>query len=132
MLAKRYPIQWINKRGIALLPTIGVSVDTTAETVTLQLCPWRWKQLCKEGLFLLRLANEIPTSAATFAVQISTKSNITSTFVSNNPLLNGNGDAVVGSELSNGNYYLVYYNKCSGMFQLVNYIPTAAPATTNE
>ena len=52
MLARRFPIRKIN--GIPEMRTI--SVVTTGNVVTYQLCPWRYKQLCNEGLMLLRIA----------------------------------------------------------------------------
>jgi hypothetical protein len=37
---------------------------------------------------------------------------------------------MVNQEVTVGNKYFVYYNKCNGIFQVVNHIvtPTAAPA----
>lgn len=134
MLARRFPVNRVNRRGIAVLPTIGITVDTTATTVTYQLCPWRWRQLCNEGLFILRVANAAPASAAAYTVQISTSSsssNTTATTTTSHTLLNGSGTPMTSAEIINGNRYLVYYNKCDGIFQVVNHIPaTAAAATT--
>ena len=44
-------------------------------------------------------------------------------------LVNGSGDQMVNQEVTVGNKYFVYYNKCNGIFQVVNHIVTpAAPA----
>ena len=51
VLARRYPVKKVN--GIPLLQTI--SVTTSGSIVTYKVCPWRFRQLCNEGLLLLRI-----------------------------------------------------------------------------
>lgn len=125
MLARRFPVRRLNSRGIPEMRTI--SVTTTGNIVTYQLCPWRFKQLCNEGLMLLRIS-QIPSAGAgssAFTVSLETQSN-PQTGSTGTPLVNGLGAAMTSDKVVNGNYLLVYFNKCQGIFQVVNYLPTPA------
>lgn len=104
-----------------------ISVTTTGSVVTYQLCPWRFKQLPNEGLMLLRIS-QIPSSgagSAAFTVSLETQSN-PQTGSTGTPLVDGLGAAMTSDKVVNGNYLLVYYNKCQGIFQVINYLPTPA------
>lgn len=125
MLARRFPVRRLNSNGIPEMRTI--SVTTTGSVVTYQLCPWRYKQLCNEGLMLLRIS-QIPSAgagSAAFTVSLETQSN-PQTGSTGTPLVDGLGAAMTSDKVVNGNYLLVYYNKCDGIFQVVNYLPTPA------
>lgn len=127
MLARRFPVRRLNSNGIPELRTI--SVTTTGSVVTYQLCPWRYKQLCNEGLMLLRIS-QIPSAgagSAAFTVSLETQSN-PQTGSTGTPLVDGLGAAMTSDKVVNGNYLLVYFNKCQGIFQVVNYLPTPAAA----
>lgn len=120
ILARRFPIKRIN--GIPEMRTI--SVTTTGSVVTYQLCPWRFKQLCNEGLMLLRIS-QIPSAgagSAAFTVSLETQSN-PQTGSTGTPLVDGAGNPMTSNRVINGNYLLVYYDKCQGIFQVVNDIP---------
>lgn len=122
MLARRFPIKRLN--GIPEMRTISVS--TNGSVITYKLCPWRFKQLCNEGLMLLRIS-QIPASvagSAAFTVSLETQVNPQegSTGI---PLVNGLGNPMTSDKVVNGNYLLVYFNKCQGIFQVINYLPTA-------
>jgi hypothetical protein len=39
-------------------------------------------------------------------------------------LLNGSGTQMTNNEILTGNRYLIYYNKCDGIFQVINHIVT--------
>lgn len=125
MLARRFPVRRLNSNGIPEMRTI--SVTTTGSVVTYQLCPWRFKQLCNEGLMLLRIS-QIPSAgagSAAFTVSLETQSN-PQTGSTGTPLIDGLGNAMTSDKVVNGNYLLVYFNKCQGIFQVVNYLPTPA------
>lgn len=127
MLARRFPIKHLNSRGIPQLQTI--SVTTTGSVVTYQLCPWRFKQLCNEGLMLLRIS-QIPSAgagSAAFTVSLETQAN-PQTGSTGTPLVDGAGNAMTSNRVVNGNYLLVYFNKCQGIFQVVNDIPATPTA----
>ena len=127
MLARRFPIKRINSNGIPEMRTI--SVTTTGSVVTYQLCPWRFKQLCNEGLMLLRIS-QIPSSgagSAAFTVSLETQSD-PQTGSTGTPLVDGLGQPMTSDKVVNGNYLLVYFNKCQGIFQVLNYLPTPTAA----
>ena len=122
MLARRFPIKRINSRGIPVINTI--SVKTVGSIVVYQLCPWRYKQLCNEGLMLLRI-DQIPTAGAgssAFTVSLETTDNPSDTSTGT-PLLNGANEAETSNRIVKGSRLLVYFNKCQGIFQVVNDIP---------
>ena len=126
MLARRFPVKRLNSNGIPEMQTISVS--TTGSVVTYQLCPWRFKQLCNEGLMLLRIS-QIPSAgagSAAFTVSLETQAN-PQTGSTGTPLLDGAGNPMTSNRVVNGNHLLVYFNKCQGIFQVVNDIP-ATPA----
>lgn len=126
MLARRFSIKRLNSKGIPEMRTI--SVTTTGSVVTYQLCPWRFKQLCNEGLMLLRIS-QIPSAgegSAAFTVSLETQAN-PQTGSTGTPLVDGAGNPMTSNRVVNGNYLLVYFNKCQGTFQVVNDIP-ATPA----
>lgn len=127
MLSRRFPVRRLNSRGIPEMRT--ESVTTTGNVVTYQLCPWRYKQLCNEGLMLLRIS-QIPSAgagSAAFTVSLETSCNpqagSTGTI-----LVDGLGNPMTSDKVVSGNYLLVYFNKCQGIFQVVNYLPTPAAA----
>lgn len=121
-------------RTVSIFPvnTLYVTVDTTTTVVTYGICPKIWKALPCEGFILLNIANTVPTTATdAYLVNIDTYltlSQVNSTTASTNAkaLLNGAGDQMTNAEVTAGNRYLVYYNKTSGVFQVVNYIPATA------
>ena len=125
MLARRFPVKRINRNGIPKLHTI--SATTTGNVVTYQLCPWRFKQLCNEGLMLLRIS-QIPSAGAgssAFTVSLETSAN-PQTGSTGTPLIDGAGNQMTSNRVVNGNYLLVYFNKSQRTFQVVNDIPATA------
>ena len=116
---KRYPIKRVNPNGIPVLSTI--SVATNGSIVTYQLCPRRFKQLCNEGLMILKIS-QTPSSgagSAAFTVSLQTAAN---------PLSGSTGTTVttnVGTDLTsdqvvNGNRLLIYFNKTDNTFQVMS------------
>lgn len=119
MLARRFPIRRIN--GIPEMRTISVS--TTGTVVTYQLCPWRFKQLRSEGLMLLRVS-QVPSAGAgssAYTVSLEVNSN-PQTGSTGTPLIDSLGNTITSDKVVNGNFLLVYYNKCQGVFQVINYL----------
>lgn len=115
---------------------IYVTTDTEANQVTYGLCPYQWRQLPNEGILLLNVQHTPSASTAADAAILIDPTHTTSSVntVSNvsaggKQLVNGSGDQMVNQEVTVGNKYFVYYNKCNGIFQVVNHIVTpAAPA----
>lgn len=129
-----------NEDGIPVLRTNYVTTDTTTTSVTYGVCPRLWRQLPCQGLFILHVTST-PASAATPTDLVfldptsftnrqidNTATVITSTGAK--ALLNGSGTQMTNNEITTGNRYLIYYNKCDGIFQVINHIVTpTTPAT---
>lgn len=126
-----YPfVRTINNFSMPVIRTIYVTTDTTNTSVTYGICPRIFRRLPCEGLFLLNVVNTPPTTAlAAYTVNIATTSTCsqvntaTTTSNSGRPLLNGAGTQLTNADITTGNRYLVYYNKSTGVFQVVNYVP---------
>lgn len=129
-------VQRVDRAGIPVMRTIYVSTSADNEQVTYGICPLQWRQLPSEGIILLNVQHT-PASTATSgaAVLIDPTTTTSRASGSNNisaggkSLLNGSGDQMVNEEVTSGNRYFVYYNKCTGTFQAINHIVVpAAPA----
>lgn len=129
-----FPFNPFSDRGLRVLytfpvNTLYVTTDTAATTVTYGICPKIWKRLPCDGFILLNIANTVPAgTAGTYLVNIDTSltlsqaSTTTTTSTSARALLNGSGDQVTNADITAGNRYLIYFNKNTGVFQIVNYI----------
>jgi hypothetical protein len=121
--------------GIPVLRTVSVTTDTTNSEVIYNVNPCQFRSLPNEGIILLNIQHVPATGSETFPVSIATRpsgstTTTTSTTSSSKiPLINGSGEQMVSNEISQGNRYFIYYNKCEGIFQTVNHIvsPTATP-----
>lgn len=129
MLSSKFPVTRLNRNGIPSLRTISVTTNTASSSVVYNICPWRWKQLCNEGLMILRISQIPATGSSAFLVSINPNSaqdaNASTTGI---PLIGSTGVQLKSSEVVNGNRLLVYFNKCEGIFQVVNRIPTTTTA----
>lgn len=133
-------VRTVDNYGIPVLRTNYVTTDTTTTSVTYGVCPRLWRQLPCQGLFILHVTST-PASAATPTDLVfidptsftnrqidNTATVITSTGAK--ALLNGSGTQMTNNEITTGNRYLIYYNKCDGIFQVINHIVTpTTPAT---
>lgn len=104
------------------LSTVTLTVNT--ESVIYNICYRDWNRLPKEGFILLQINQTAPASADALPVSIAFTGTVNSDTVitTATSLVNGVGDAVTSATLTQGNRYFIYYNKCDGTFQLVNYI----------
>lgn len=132
----RNRVRTVDNYGIPVLRTNYVTTDTTSTSVTYGLCPRIWRQLPCQGLFILHVTST-PASTATATDLVfldpcafnnrmidNTATVITSTGAK--ALLNGSGTQMTNNEILTGNRYLIYYNKCDGIFQVINHIVTPA------
>lgn len=91
-----------------------ISVSTSGTVQIYQLCPWRFKQLCNEGLMLLKISQAPTLAAGTVSLQVSQSG---STGI---PLVDGLGADLSVTKVVNGQHLLIYFNKADGVFQVVN------------
>lgn len=96
----------------------------------LGICPKVWCRLPREGVFVLEVRHTPATASATLPVFVSTTGSVSTASNNNNiPVVKGDSTPLVGSEISAGNRYWVYYNKCDNVIQVMNhYTVAAAPA----
>lgn len=122
----------VDRFGIPVIPTTYAATSTANDQVTYGICPIIWRQLPSEGIFLMSVEHTpVSTTEASATVAVdptrasaASNSNVNSS--TGKQLLNGSGEQMINSEVSTGNKYLVYYNKCCGTFQVMNHI-VAAP-----
>ena len=124
-------VKTVDNFGIPVLKTIYVTTDTAATSVTYGICPRLFKQLPCEGLFILNVVNAPSAGATAYTVNIdptltaSQANTTTTTSSSGRALLNGAGVQLTSANITTGNRYLIYYNKMTGVFQAINYVPAA-------
>lgn len=130
----RNRVSTVDNYGIPVLRTTYVTTDTTTTSVTYGLCPRLWRQLPCQGLFILHVTST-PASTATatdtvfldascFNPRVSGDTATVVTTSGAKALLNGSGTQMTNNEITTGNRYLIYYNKCQGIFQVINHIVT--------
>lgn len=128
----------VDNFGIPILRTTYVTTDTTTTSVTYGICPKLWRQLPCQGLFILHVVST-PASTATatdtvfldptyFNPRLNDNTTTVITSTGAKALLNGSGTQMTNNEITTGNRYLIYYNKCQGVFQVINHIVTTTPA----
>lgn len=107
-----------------------ISVSDSTESTVLGICPKVWCRLPREGVFVLEVRHTPATASATLPVFVSTTGSVSTASNNNNiPVVKGDSTPLVGSEISAGNRYWVYYNKCDNVIQVMNhYTVAAAPA----
>lgn len=124
----------VDRSGIPVMRTTYVTTSTNNDQVTYGICPIQWRQLPNEGIILLNIQHT-PASTTTAQAPVLIDPTTTTSRASNSSnisaggkaLLNGSGDQMVNEEITAGNRYFIYYNKCDGTFQTVNHI--VVPAT---
>lgn len=79
-------------------------------------------------------ANFANTAAGSGAFLVSINPNGTSENASTTgiPLVGSTGVQLTSADVVNGNRLLVYFNKCDGIFQVINHIPATAAAAATE
>lgn len=134
----RNRVSTVDNFGIPVLRTTYVTTDTTTTSVTYGVCPKLWRQLPCQGLFILHVVST-PASTATatdtvfidptcFNPRLNDNTTTVITSTGAKALLNGSGTQMTNNEITVGNRYLIYYNKCQGIFQVINHIVTTTPA----
>lgn len=116
-----FPFMNFNRRpmrtfaGIPVLRTTGVSASATEVRYDVRPCEYR--QLPKEGLFILEVRQSAPAGSAALPVALESNEIVPD---NTSMLLNALNEEVVASDLVLNVRYLLYYNKCTKTYQLVN------------
>lgn len=110
--------------GIPVLKTTGVFASTTEVRYDVNECEYR--RLPKEGMFFLDVRQPAPTGSDALPIALESGETLPDGTAM---LVNAQAEDVVASDLKVNIRYLIYYNKCTRTYQLINSYTTApAPA----
>lgn len=109
--------------GIPVLKTTGIVA--TATEVRYDVNHQEFMRLPKEGLFILDVKQQSATADAALPVTLSDQDSSES---NNSMLRNGLAEPVQAGDLVMSNRYLIYYNKCTNSYQLINSYPNTVTA----
>lgn len=113
-----YPFNFSNRRGIPLIETSSVTVNTDNVILNLPNRSFRW--LNDKGVILLRLNQPIPDGTTTTLPILFSSNDFTQ------PLTNIGGTAITVDQIEGTGVYLIYYDKDANLMQLLTtQIPTA-------
>lgn len=118
-------MEYANKESERYYPYSKYGEST--ENVVLGICPKVWCRLPKEGVIVLEVRHTAEASGASLPVFISVSGSVsTASNTRNIPLVNASSEPITGSQVSAGNRYIAYFNKCDNVIQLMNYTPAPA------
>lgn len=90
-----------------------IAIGESTENVVLGICPKVWCRLPKEGVIVLEVRHTAEASGASLPVFISVSGSVsTASNTRNIPLVNASSEPITGSQVSAGNRYIAYFNKC--------------------
>ena len=128
----------VSKIGVGYV-VVTNGIATNATNVVFGVNPNIWRCLPDEGIALLKIRQEVPTTGASLPVSIAipinstistvTDSNTTSSCcytISDVAVVNPVNEAVVGSSMVNGTERLLYFNKVKGIIRLMDCCTVAA------
>lgn len=103
-----------------------INAVNAGDCVVLGICPKVWCRLPKEGVIVLEVRHTAEASGASLPVFISVSGSVsTASNTHNIPLVNASSAPITGSQVSAGNRYIAYFNKCDNVIQLMSYTPAA-------
>lgn len=105
-----YPFNFANRRGIPMVESTSVTVNTDNVTITLPNRTFRW--LNDKGIILFRLNQSIPSSASSLPILFSSND-------FTQPLTNLGGADVTQATMESTGVYLIYYDKGANLMQLL-------------
>ena len=112
--------------GIPVLRTTGVSASST--TVSYTVNEDEFFSLPKEGIFFLDVRQSSPTGSSALPVALDDGEDVSTESL----LKSGLQQNVPASDLIINGRYLIYYNRCTNNYQLINSYPATISASTVE
>lgn len=112
--------------GIPVLRTTGVSASSTAVSYTVN--EDEFFSLPSEGIFFLDVRQSSPTGSAALPVALDDGEEVSTESL----LKSGLQQNVPASDLIINGRYLIYYNRCTNNYQLINSYPATTSTTTVE
>lgn len=110
-MATVFPFNYVNRRGIPLIESNSVTVNTDNVSIALPNNAFRF--LDDRGILLFRLNSAIPTGTTTTLPIVFSVNNITQ------PLTNVGGAAITVAQLPGTGVYAIYYDKTANLMQLL-------------
>lgn len=119
------PTEAIDKLATALEKHEGSLLEKGFTILKSELAA-KWCRLPKEGVIVLEVRHTAEASGASLPVFISVSGSVsTASNTHNIPLVNASSAPITGSQVSAGNRYIAYFNKCDNVIQLMSYTPAA-------
>ena len=112
--------------GIPVLRTTGVSASST--TVSYTVNEEEFFSLPKEGIFFLDVRQSSPTGSSALPVALNDGEEVSTESL----LKSGLQQNVPASDLIINGRYLIYYNRCTNNYQLINSYPATVSTSTVE
>lgn len=112
--------------GIPVLRTTGVSASST--TVFYTVNEDEFFSLPKEGIFFLDVRQSSPTGSSALPVALNDGEEVSTESL----LKSGLQQNVPASDLIINGRYLIYYNRCTNNYQLINSYPATVSTSTVE
>ena len=112
--------------GIPVLRTTGVSASSTAVSYTVN--EDEFFSLPKEGIFFLDVRQSSPTGSSALPVALNDGEEVSTESL----LKSGLQQNVPASDLIINGRYLIYYNRCTNNYQLINSYPATISTSTVE
>lgn len=112
--------------GIPVLRTTGVSASSTAVSYTVN--KDEFFSLPKEGIFFLDVRQSSPTGSSALPVALDDGEEVSTESL----LKSGLQQNVPASDLIINGRYLIYYNRCTNNYQLINSYPATTSTSTVE
>lgn len=130
---------WFNRRRPnyptldRVIPKIvTTSISETNYHVSLGICPKTWCSLPNEGVMVFEVRHTPDTASASYPVAVSTSGSVSSAATNGKlPLVKADSSPLIGSEISAGNRYFIYYNKCDNVMQVMNHYPVTPTPSAN-
>lgn len=109
-----YPFNFVNRRGIPLIESAGITV--TEDNITITIANRAFRYLDDRGVFLFRLNQAIPEGSDALPVVFSW-TGFMQTFTQ--PITLIGGAAATGAEFEGAGVYMIYYDKSCNLLQLM-------------
>lgn len=106
-----YPMNFANQRGIPMIASVSVTVNT--DNVVIGIPRRAFRGLSDSGVIAFRLTQEIPTAGAALPVVLSSND-----FLQTITLVGGTN--ATGSSFAGTGVYLLWYDKCSSFIQMLD------------
>lgn len=111
METTNYPINFANKRGIPMIASVSVTVNT--DNVVIGIPKRAFRGLADSGIIAFRLTQEIPSTGDSLPVVMSSNDFLQT-------LTLAGGANATGSAFAGTGVYLLWYDKCSSFIQMLN------------